>query len=87
MSDDPVGAALPPALPALRARLGASASDESLLLAAFYEPALLEPLKRPMPALSFHTTPLLELVKYLMAQPDLRSARLQVAGVDLSITR
>ena len=68
--------------------LGAGqASDEDLLLAAFYEPALLEPLKKPMPALSFHTTPLLELVKYLMAQPDLRSARLQVAGAELSLSR
>ncbi len=87
ISEAPVSATLPPALPALRERLGASASDEDLLLAAFYEPALLEPLKKHMPALSFHTTPLIELVKYLMAQPDLRSARLQVAGADLSLSR
>jgi oxaloacetate decarboxylase alpha subunit len=87
ISDQPVGASLPPALPALRARAGAAADDEALLLAAFYEPALLEPLKKPLPALSFHTTPLLELVKYLIAQPDLRSARLQVNGVDLSFGR
>ena len=40
-----------------------------------------------MPALSVHTTPLLELVKYLMAQPDLQSARLQVNGTDLSFGR
>jgi len=84
---DPASAPLPPALPALRARLGAGASDEELLLAAFYEPSLLAPLRRPAPALSFHTTPLLELVKYLMAQPDLRSARLVFGGAELSLSQ
>jgi oxaloacetate decarboxylase alpha subunit len=87
ISSQRAGSSLPPALPGLRARLGGAASDEDLLLAAFYEPALLEPLKKPMPTLSFHTTPLLELIKYLIAQPDLRSTRLQIAGAELSLSR
>jgi oxaloacetate decarboxylase (Na+ extruding) subunit alpha len=85
VSDERAAASLPPALPALRARLGASASDEELLLAAFYAPELLEPLRKPAPAYSFRTTPLLELVRYLGAQPDLRSARVKVGSAEITL--
>lgn len=86
VSDERAAASLPPALPALRARLGASASDEELLLAAFYAPGLLEPLKKPPPAYSFRTTPLLELVRYLGAQADVRNARVKVGDAELSLS-
>ncbi|MEP7057323.1 MAG: carboxylase [Caldimonas sp.] len=86
ISSERAGAGLAPALPALRARLGASASDEDLLLAAFYEPSLLEPLKKPHAPYSFHTTPLLELIRYLDAQPDIRSATLRFPGAELNFS-
>ena len=86
VSSERAGAALPPALPALRERLGAAATDEDLLLAAFYEPSLLEPLKKAHAPYSFRTTPLIELVRYLEAQPDLRSARLTFPGGELSLS-
>lgn len=86
VSSQRAGASLPPALPALRERLGASASDEDLLLAAFYPPALLEPLKKPPAPYSFRTTPLLELVRYLTAQPDVRSARVKAGDTELSLS-
>ena len=86
VSPERAGAALPPALPALRERLGAAATDEDLLLAAFYEPSLLEPLKKAHAPYSFDTTPLIELVRYLEAQPDLRSARLTFPGGELSLS-
>ena len=38
-----------PGLPRLRRELGAAASDEDLLLAAFYSPELIAPLKKPAP--------------------------------------
>ena len=57
-----------------------------MLLAAFYEPGLLEPLKKAPAPYSFHTTPLLELVRYLAAQPDIRSARLNFGGAELSLS-
>ena len=86
ISAERAGSSVAPALPALRARLGASASDEDLLLAAFYEPGLLEPLNKAPAPYSFHTTPLLELVRYLAAQPDIRSARVKWAGAELSLS-
>jgi pyruvate/oxaloacetate carboxyltransferase len=86
VSVERAAATLPPALPALRARLGASASDEDLLLAAFYEPSLLSPLKKPPAPYSFRTTPLLELVRYLAAQPDVRSARLKVEDAEIILS-
>src|SRR5207244_271675 len=54
------GEHIEPWLPRLRRELGA-ASDEDLLLAAFYDRMLLEPLRRPAPEYSFRTTPLAEL--------------------------
>ena len=86
ISVERAAASLPPALPALRERLGSGASDEHLLLAAFYDARLLEPLKKPHAPYSFRTTPLLELVRYLEAQPDLRSATLRFPGVELSLS-
>jgi oxaloacetate decarboxylase (Na+ extruding) subunit alpha len=79
------GDSIAPALPRLRAQLGSAATDEDLLLAAFYEPALLAPLRKPMPPCRFSTTPLLELVRYVESRADIREARIKFAGTEVSL--
>jgi pyruvate/oxaloacetate carboxyltransferase len=86
MSTARSGERLEPALPRLRQQLGASASDEDLLLAAFYEPSLLAPLKKPQPAYSFRTTPLLELLRYLDSKPDIQYAKVRIAGTEMTLS-
>src|SRR6266850_1044006 len=54
---EPPGQHVAPWLPRLRAELGPDASDEDLLLAAFYDKSLLAPLKKPAPAYQFRTSP------------------------------
>jgi oxaloacetate decarboxylase alpha subunit len=60
-SDDMVterpGEHLGPAVGRLRSELGAAARDEDVLLAAFYDRKLLEPLKKPVPEYKFRTSP------------------------------
>ena len=80
------GDSIAPALPALRKRFGPGASDEDLLLAAFYEPALLEPLRAPMPACRFETTPMMELVRYVESRRDIREARIRFAGTEITLS-
>ena len=75
---------LEPALPRLRRELGASASDEELLLAAFYDRKLLEPLKKPQPPYRFSTTPLHELVAWLGARRDIEQAHIRFGGTEIS---
>lgn len=84
--DDRPGAHIPPALPRLRAALGAAASDEDLLLAAFYDKKLLAPLRQPAPAYAFKTTPLFELVRYLGAQADVDYARIRFGGTEMTLS-
>src|SRR5690606_15346668 len=55
ISESPSAAQLEPALPRLRRELGSVASDEDLLLAAFYPPELLAPLRKPAAAYRFET--------------------------------
>jgi hypothetical protein len=73
-------------MPALRKRLGAGASDEQLLLHAFYDDALATGLQAPPTGLRTRTTPLTELVAHLSQRRDIRQARVRVGGVDLSFT-
>lgn len=80
------GDMIEPALPALRERLGAGASDEDLLLAAFYEPALLAPLRPTLQDCRFTTTPLLELMRFIESRSDIRDARVRYAGTEISLT-
>ncbi len=80
------GDAIGPALPALRKRLGPGATDEDLLLAAFYEPAMLEPLRAPMPPCRFETTPMMELVRYVESRRDIRQARIRYAGTEITLS-
>ena len=77
---------LEPMLPKLRRELGASTSDENLLLAAFYERSLLAPLANAStPTRRFGTTPLLELVGYIESRSDVRQARIKHMDIDITI--
>ena len=80
------GEHVPPWLPWLRAELGASATDEDILLAAFYDKKLIEPLKKPAPQYQFRTTPLFELIRYLGSQSDLDYARVRFAGTEVTLS-
>lgn len=73
-----------PWLPKLRARLGPGASDEELLLAAFYDDKLLAPLRDPTPECRPSTTPLYELVRWLHDKRDISRARIRFAGTEIS---
>lgn len=76
-----------PGLPRLRHELGAGASDEDLLLAAFYGPELLVPLKKPQPDYQFRTSPLYELIRYLGNKTDITGAKLSFAGTEIGFSR
>jgi pyruvate/oxaloacetate carboxyltransferase len=80
------GEHIEPWVPRLRRDLGAGTSDEDLLLAAFYDRALLEPLRKPAPAYAFRTTPLHELIRYLGSRSDVEYARVRFAGTELTVS-
>jgi pyruvate/oxaloacetate carboxyltransferase len=75
-----------PWLPRLRRELGPGASDGDLLLAAFYEKKLLEPLKRPRPEYRFKTSPLHELVAWMGERRDIEHARIRFAGTEMTFS-
>ena len=77
---------LEPWIPGLREKLGPGASDEDVLLAAFYEPGLIAALRDPTPECEPSTTPLRELVKYLHEKRDIRRARIRFAGTEISFS-
>jgi len=83
VSERPAGH-IEPWVPRLRAKLGAHASDEDVLLAAFYDQALLAQLRDPVPECRARTTPLYELVRYVAERRDISRARIRFAGTDLS---
>jgi len=70
----------------LRHQLGAAASDEDLLLAAFYDKELIEPLKKSAPTYQFRTSPLYELIRYLGNKQDISAARVRFAGTELNVS-
>ncbi|RZL85917.1 MAG: carboxylase, partial [Variovorax sp.] len=86
LSTERAGADLEPSLPKLRRELGASATDEDLLLSTFYDRSLLEPLKAPPQAYRFSTTPLLELVRYIESRSDVRQARVKFANTEITLS-
>ncbi len=77
---------LEPAIPRLRAELGPAGTDEAVLLAAFYDRKLIEPLRNPAPECRFRTTPLTELVGFLANRSDIEYARVRFAGTDMTIS-
>jgi pyruvate/oxaloacetate carboxyltransferase len=76
-----------PWIPALRAKLGPRAADEDVLLAAFYDDALIAELRDPVPECRARTTPLYELVRWLAERRDIGHARIRFAGTDLSFAQ
>ena len=74
-----------PWVPRLRAKLGAGAADEDVLLSAFYDESLLAPLRKPEPTYSFRTTPLHELVRYLGERRDFGRAQVKFAGAAITV--
>jgi len=80
------GEHIEPWLPRLRAELGTAASDEDLLLAAFYDKSLLEPLKKPAPDYRWRTSPLHELVSWLGARRDIEYAHIRFAGTEMTFS-
>jgi oxaloacetate decarboxylase (Na+ extruding) subunit alpha len=75
-----------PWIPRLRQELGRYASDEDLLLSAFYDKALLEPLKKPAPPYEYRTTPLHELIRFLGSRKDIEYARIRFAGTEMTLS-
>lgn len=86
VSQERAGADLQPWLPRLRAELGAAASDEDLLLAAFYDRSLIAPLRTAHAPLHDSTTPLIELVRYLESRKDLQRVQLRCASTEITLT-
>ncbi len=78
------GEHIEPWIPRLRKELGAGVPDEELLLAAFYERALLEPLAKPAPKYEFRTTPLHELIRFLGSRRDIEYAHIRFAGTEMT---
>jgi pyruvate/oxaloacetate carboxyltransferase len=72
-------------LPRLRRELP-GASDEELLLAAFYDRKLLEPLRKPQPEYAWRTTPLAELAGWLAQRRDIEYAHIRFAGTEMTFS-
>ena len=85
MATERPAAHIPPGLPRLRSQLGSTASDEELLLAAFYDKELLAPLAKPAPAYQFRTWPLYELIRYMGTRSDIGRARIRFAGTEICL--
>ncbi len=73
-------------IPRLRAELGSQASDEELLLRAFYDKALIAQLQPKGRHYGERTTPLHELIRYLGNRKDIQRAHIRFAGVDLAVS-
>lgn len=86
LTDKPPALHLAPALPRLRAQLSPGLGDEDLLLRAFYSPELLAPLRRAPPPCRFGTSPLQELLRYVVSRRDLGQVRIRYAGAEISLS-
>src|SRR5689334_23258959 len=75
-----------PWIPRLKQELGAGASDEDILLAAFYDRKLIAELHDPTPGCVFRTTPLTELIGFLAMRKDIEYARVKFAGTEMTFS-
>jgi pyruvate/oxaloacetate carboxyltransferase len=75
-----------PWIPRLRSELGVAATDEDVLLAAFYDRKLVAELRNPVPGCSFRTTPLHELIGFLGTRSDIEYAHIRFAGTEMTIS-
>ena len=62
------------------------ASDENVLLSAFYEESLLVPLRKPPPVYEFRTSPLHELIRHIGSRAGLSHAHIRFAGTDIRLS-
>lgn len=78
---------LEPALPRIRNERGPIRDDDHLLLAAYYDDKLVEPVlpghHNASRALRFATSPLLELLDYVARSKEIRHARIKVRDLEL----
>ena len=84
--DTAPGEHVEPCVPRLRSELGAAAGDEDVLLAAFYDRKLIEPLRDPRPECRFRTTPLRELIRYVGERRDIEYAHIRFAGAEMTLS-
>ena len=73
-------------IPRLRKELGPAASDEEVLLRAFYDKKLIAELVDPVPGCAFRTTPLSELVAFLAKRTDIEYAHVRFAGTEMTFS-
>jgi oxaloacetate decarboxylase alpha subunit len=73
-------------VPRLRAELGTGASDEDVLLAAFYDRKLVAELRNPVPDCAFRTTPLQELIAFVGSRSDIDYAHIRFAGTEMTFS-
>lgn len=87
INQERAGLHVAPWIPRLREKLGSSATDESILLHAFYDDEILKQLQ-PQPKLQTmpRATPLSELVTYLASKRDIQYARVHFAGTDITLS-
>ncbi|HET7032040.1 MAG TPA: carboxylase, partial [Casimicrobiaceae bacterium] len=83
---EPPARHIAPWLPRLRAELGREATDEDLLLAAFYDKSLLAPLEKPAPEYEFSTSPLRELIRHIGTRAGISHAHIRFAGADIRLS-
>jgi len=85
IADARPGEHLAPGIPKASAEAGPGASDEDILMAAFYDKPLRAGLKPPGDY-AYKTTPLQELIRYIGSKRDLSHARIRFGGVDLMLS-
>jgi len=81
------GSHIEPWVPRLRRELGAGVDDEDVLLAAFYDEKLLAPLKNESFDYAYHTSPLMELVRFVGRKSGMDRVHIRYGGAVLSAGR
>lgn len=82
---NPIEADRTPGLPKLREKLGRSASDSDLLLAAFYTDELRSKLYKSLPLDGYSRKPLVELIRFCTNNLKARKMQLNLMGTQISV--